>query len=97
MKMQLDSDVPPGLEILLFAAPGFRCAPPWAIFLRSLRELVVRGFAIDRGIFRAGLRLRAGVGSWYPTRAAMKLRPGWGTRVVISPIYDLGLVSISGR
>jgi hypothetical protein len=30
------------------AIPGFRCAPPWAIFPRSLRELCVPDPAIDR-------------------------------------------------
>ncbi len=25
-------------KLLLGAIPGFRCAPPWAIFLSSLRE-----------------------------------------------------------
>jgi len=39
MKLWLASDVPPGLPPFLFCIPGLRCAPPWAIFLRSLREL----------------------------------------------------------
>jgi len=37
--MQLVSNVPPGLALMSFVIPGFRCAPPWAIFPRSLREL----------------------------------------------------------
>ena len=37
-----DSDVPTGLGLFLRSIPGLRYAPPWAIFLRSLRELMLR-------------------------------------------------------
>jgi len=33
VKIRLGSDVPPGLGLMLFAIPGFRCASLWAIFL----------------------------------------------------------------
>jgi hypothetical protein len=39
MKMRVVSGVPTGFWLTLSAIPGLRCAPPWAIFQRSLREL----------------------------------------------------------
>ena len=57
MKMRMGSNVPPGLSFPGGIIPGFRCAPPWANFLRSLREL---RFSDESGlggmatIFRAG-------------------------------------------
>src|SRR5579872_6208418 len=41
-----DSYVPTGLGFILRAIPGFRCAPPWAILLRSLRDATGLGFIL---------------------------------------------------
>ena len=52
---------PSGTELKLRATPGFRCAPPWAIFLRSLRELKVQSadvLSLPRKFSRQILRLR---------------------------------------
>ena len=38
----LDSDVPTGLALMLFAIPGFRCASPWTISRVPSGNFVVR-------------------------------------------------------
>ena len=45
--MRPASDVPTGLVDAVLFVPGFRCASPWAIFRRSLRELQVREWWLD--------------------------------------------------
>jgi hypothetical protein len=60
MKMRLGSGGPPGRTGVCTGCPGFRFAPPWAIFVRSLRELNASASSTSsrpRAIFRQVLRL----------------------------------------
>jgi hypothetical protein len=55
-KNRLGSYVPPGLGLVGCSIPGLRCASPWAIFLRSLRNstaAVNMRCESRRAIFRA--------------------------------------------
>jgi len=57
MKMRRGPGVPTGLWLSLLVIPGLRCAPPWDIYLRSLREL---GVGLDWGEWRTGPTHRDG-------------------------------------